>query len=204
MHCMVGYYPVCTITFAHIILIRLGKILIKSSNSFNPTHHVSSYLLGHYYQPPQLHMVQNSLVKAQLSLREWINPTQTSDFIDPIAVLEHHLVINSKCPNSAPLFAYDTTSGWTPLIHSTFMDQCNHIWSLCELASIFRHGFCIRGTTHLICGIDPWIVMKQGHWSSMAFLLYWCKVESILSTFNSDSLDKLCPIKDAIHKIASM
>jgi len=36
--------------------------------------------------------------------------------------------------------------------------------------SVKGHGFHIGGTTHLLLlGVNPWIVMVQGHWSSKRF-----------------------------------
>jgi len=46
------------------------------------------------------------------------------------------------------------------------------------------HGFRIGGTTHLLLlGINPWIIMVQGRWSSQAFLGYWRQCEEILPLF---------------------
>ena len=64
------------------------------------------------------------------------------------------------------------------------MDRCNEIWLEEDLASAKGHGFHIGGTTHLLLlGMDPWVVMVQGQWSSQSFLGYWHKCEEILSLF---------------------
>ena len=99
--------------------------------------------------------------------------------------LEHHLSSNSAIPAHAPLFAFETGPNlWSPMSHSWFMQWCNEIWVKDSLTSVKGHGFCISGTTHLLLlGIDPWVVMVQGHWSSNSFLSYWHKCEEILSLF---------------------
>ncbi|KAJ6609289.1 hypothetical protein B0H10DRAFT_1718132, partial [Mycena sp. CBHHK59/15] len=108
----------------------------------------------------------------------------TFDNLDAVCVLEHHLVVNSAVPDSAPLFVYTTQSGWAHLMRSDFMECRNAIWLDTSLGALNGHGFCIGGTTHLLLhGVDPWIVMKPGRWSSAAFLLYWHNIEEISHLF---------------------
>jgi hypothetical protein len=65
------------------------------------------------------------------------------------------------------------------------------------------HGLRIGGTTHLLLrGVDPWVVMKQGRWSSSAFLLYCRNVEEILPLFIGDSLDTFTSPKDSVACLA--
>jgi len=44
---------------------------------------------------------------------------------------------------------------------------------------------------HLMSSMDPWVVMIIGHWSSNAFLVYWCKLEEILPNFISEAYDSV-------------
>ena len=56
------------------------------------------------------------------------------------------------------------------------------------LQGTIDHSFHIGGMTHLLLmGVDPFIVMVQGHWKSTAFLDYWCSCEEIIPTFISFS-----------------
>ncbi|KAJ6573337.1 hypothetical protein B0H10DRAFT_2105233 [Mycena sp. CBHHK59/15] len=83
------------------------------------------------------------------------------------------------------------------------METCNAIWFAAGLGALNGHGFRIGGTTHLLLhGVDPWVVMKQGRWSSAAFLLYWRNVEEILPLFIGDSLDTLNSLKDSVARLA--
>jgi len=72
--------------------------------------------------------------------------------------------------------------------HTWFLNRCNAIWEKDGLSSAKGHGFHIGGTMHLLLlGVDPWIVMVQGHWSSQSFLTYWHKCEDILCFFTGFS-----------------
>src|SRR5882724_8293309 len=59
-------------------------------------------------------------------------------------------------------------------------------WSVGECGTGLENGPWLRigGTTHLLLlGIDPWVIMVQGWWSSQAFLGYWRQFEEILPLF---------------------
>jgi len=63
------------------------------------------------------------------------------------------------------------------------LGSLNEVWVQEDLSSIKGHRFRIGGTTHLLLiGVDPWIVMVQGRWSSHSFLGYWRKCEEIFSS----------------------
>jgi hypothetical protein len=104
------------------------------------------------------------------------------DPTSPVIALEQHLLCNLRVPNHAPLFAFEKADGgWAPLTRDWFLGRCGEVWAKTGLDGIQGHGFRIGGTTHmLMLGIDPWIVMVVGRWSSSAFLLYWRKIEQIL------------------------
>ena len=117
------------------------------------------------------------------------------------------LTINASVPDHAPFFAYMDSSvpdGYSPLTRSDLMEQCNDIWVSAGLTALSGHSFRIGGTTHLLIhGVDPWIVMKQGCWSSNAFLLYWRNVEEILPLFIGDSMDSFS-LKSSIQQIQKL
>jgi len=111
--------------------------------------------------------------------------TDTSCNSSPVTAFDHHLSSNSAIPPDAPLFAFETgPTSWSPMTRTLFLNRCDEIWSREGLSSVKGHGFRIGGTTHLLLlGVDPWIVMVQGRWSSQAFLGYWRKCEEILPMF---------------------
>jgi len=88
----------------------------------------------------------------------------------------NHLMINSCVPSSAHLFAFKTEDGtFAPMKCSWFLARCNDIWLANGLQGLSGHRFRIGGITHLLLmGVDPFIVMVQGHWKSTTFLEYWC------------------------------
>ncbi|KAF8226454.1 hypothetical protein L208DRAFT_1161189, partial [Tricholoma matsutake] len=165
----------------------LGELLPKSTTTFDPTCNVQWSTPIHHGTAPNNHNYLQFKIpwsKTKLAQGDWITLTETYDVVDPVTTFEHHLFVNSSCPSSSLLFSFETPAGWSPLTCTAFIDHCNSIWVACGLGAIFGHGFRIGGTTHLLlAGVDPWIVMKQGHWSLKAFLAYWHKVETILPLF---------------------
>ncbi|KAJ6570003.1 hypothetical protein B0H10DRAFT_1831943 [Mycena sp. CBHHK59/15] len=186
---------------------RLGEILVKSASEFNPPRNVTRgcpIRRGVAANKHKFVRFKVPYTKTQQS-GDWLTSTETFDDVDAVAALEHHLVVNASVPDSAPLFAYATASGWAHLTRSDFVETCNAIWMAAGLGALNGHGFRIGGATHLLlCGVDPWIVMKQGWWSSAAFLLYWRNVEEILPLFIGDSLDTLNSLKESVARLAKM
>ena len=122
---------------------------------------------------------------------DWLMFTDSGCACSALTILQAHLNINSSPPASAPLFAFETADKkFAPMRHSWFLNRCNEIWLLDQLSSLQGHVFCISGTTHLLLlGVDPFIVMVQGGWSSTAFLLYWRFCKEIIPMFIGFSLD---------------
>lgn len=61
------------------------------------------------------------------------------------------------------------------------MEFCVGIWADAALAHIQGHSFCIGGAVELLlAGVSPEIVAATGGWTSLAFLLYWRRMEEIL------------------------
>ena len=112
---------------------------------------------------------------------------------NPVTAFEHHLASNPQIPDDAPLFAWQTAEGgWAPMTRAWFMDRCRVIWEEEGLERLDGHSFRIGGTTHhLMSGIDPWVVMVIGRWSSKSFLTYWRKVEEILPNFISEAYESV-------------
>ena len=116
---------------------------------------------------------------------EDVNITDSTCQCSPTTTLEHYLASNSAVPTHSPLSTFNTgADSWSPMSRSWFLRRCNDIWEKDDLSSVKGHAFHIGGTTHLLLlGIDPWVVMVQGRWSSQSFLTYWRKCEEILSLF---------------------
>jgi len=68
------------------------------------------------------------------------------------------------------------------------------------LAHVLGHSFRIGGAVELLlAGVPPEIVAATGGWTSLAFLLYWHRMEEILpmstsKAYNKFHLDSLAAI----------
>lgn len=110
--------------------------------------------------------------------------TARQDSLCPYAAMRNHLDTNADAPLSTSLFAYasSTTSGtWEHLTKYRFMEFCARVWTGAALAHVLGHSFRIGGAVELLlAGVSPEIVAATGGWTSLAFLLYWRRMEEIL------------------------
>jgi hypothetical protein len=121
---------------------------------------------------------------------EDIVATKIDDITNPFNALVHHLSANVSVPSNAPLFAFETAQGWSPMTKSWFLTRCNDIWKSADLPVLSGHCFRIGGATELLLrGVPPDMVATQGRWKSKAFLEYWRRIESILPIFISGSFN---------------
>jgi hypothetical protein len=74
------------------------------------------------------------------------------------------------------------------------------IWSTAALTHVLGHSFRIGGAVELLlAGVPPEIVAATGGWTSLAFLLYWRRMEEILpmstsKAYNKSHIDNLAAI----------
>jgi len=123
-----------------------------------------------------------------------------SDPLCPVAALKNHLNVNSLVPPSA-LFAYMSPSGQPKnLSKHEFLSFVTGIWSSALLSHVLGHSFHIGGAVELLlAGVPPEVVAAIGGWTSLAFLLYWRRMEEILpmctsKAYKKSHLDKLVEI----------
>jgi hypothetical protein len=106
-------------------------------------------------------------------------------------------------PASASLFVYHALGddGWSNLYRDTFLTLVTHIWADTSLGGfvlilitfllvmsahrfsdhVSGHSFHIGGMVILLLsGVPPEVVAATGAWTSLAFLLYWCRMEEII------------------------
>jgi len=163
----------------------LGELLIDSK--FDPQAHVThstKITRGHASNNTKF---VNSLIPCTKTNANGasINMSDSACDCSTITAFKHHLSSNTLIPVTASLFAFEMLEGsWALMKRSWFLDQCNEVWAKEGLTSIKGHGFRIGGTTHLLLlGVNPWVVMAQGQWSSQSFLGYWHRCEEILGLF---------------------
>jgi hypothetical protein len=80
------------------------------------------------------------------------------------------------------------------------LDFCGGIWTAAALYHVHGHSFRIGGAVELLlAGVPPEVVAATGGWTSLAFLLYWRRVDEILPrctsrAYTQDSLKQLACI----------
>jgi hypothetical protein len=118
--------------------------------------------------------------------------TGREDTLCPCTAMRNHLNVNGNIPGFASLFAYQTTEGcWEHMTKHRFMSFCVDIWSRASLAHVKGHSFRIGGAVELLlAGVPPEIVAATGGWTSLAFLLYWRRMEEILPMSTSRAYQK--------------
>lgn len=128
------------------------------------------------------------------SLRYYFGPGIPEDFLCPVAALRNHLSVNADLPPSSSLFSYHEPSAscWSHVIKKNFLDHCQAVWTRCpHLDIVFGHSFRIGSACFLLSmGVSPEVVAKAGCWSSLAFLLYWRRVEEVISLATSIAFTK--------------
>ena len=108
--------------------------------------------------------------------------TARDNSLCPCTALRNHLATNRDVPGTSSLFAYTTTNGrWEHMTKHKFLAFCTDVWSKAVLAHVLGHSFRIGGAVELLlAGVPPEIVAATGGWTSLAFLLYWRRMEEIL------------------------
>src|SRR5271155_3136823 len=181
---------------------RLGETTVSSLSSFDARFHVlrsagyalsfaSLFLFTDYFHSVSFKTLRDG--SSSVSFRiPWTKTTREegasvivtarNDTLCPCSAIRHHLDINKDLPGSASLFAYATTTGqWEHMTKNRFLVFCTSIWSKAALAHVLGHSFRIGGAVELLlAGVPPEIVAATGGWTSLAFLLYWRRMEEIL------------------------
>ncbi|KIY53653.1 DNA breaking-rejoining enzyme, partial [Fistulina hepatica ATCC 64428] len=168
---------------------RSGELTLPSPNNFNPLHDVtiSSAAVSFTRTDGGISVVYFGIpwTKTTKEKGARLHLTARDNNLCPRRALEHHLLqVNSGLPPHAPLFAFKANSdarGFTPLTKTTFLDRCNTIWSAAGHTTLNGHSFRIGGTVELLLmGVDARTVALTGGWSSLAFLLYWHRLDEII------------------------
>ncbi len=95
---------------------------------------------------------------------------------------------------------------FAPMVKDWFLQCCCKIWSSLDLDFVYGHSFRPGGATELLlAGVVPETVAKVGHWSSLAFLTYWQKLESLLPilitcSYSSTRITEVTASLEAFYK----
>ncbi|KAF7306192.1 hypothetical protein MIND_00409500 [Mycena indigotica] len=173
---------------------RLGELTIPSVNAFDPLLHVA--------RGADTKRIKHGGARASSFHIPWTKSTRErggtviltdrDDPLCPVEALQNHLFVNSNIPEEAPLFAFRHADGrWLPMTKPWFLARCTEIWKECELLAVAGHSFRIGGSTELLlAGVPCDIVAATGGWTSLAFLLYWRKLEHIIAMAVGKAYDK--------------
>jgi hypothetical protein len=87
-----------------------------------------------------------------------------------------------------------------------FLDFALGIFEKAGLEHVQGHSFRIGGAVELLlAGVAPHVVAATGGWSSLAFLLYWRRVEEVIpmctsKAFNARHMDDLSKIFESFRE----
>ncbi|KAJ6621725.1 hypothetical protein B0H10DRAFT_1789580, partial [Mycena sp. CBHHK59/15] len=164
---------------------RLGELTVPGAEKYDPKRHASHGTSITHICPSSAHPATAVKLPWTKSMREQgatLTLTDRDDDLCASKALKNHLQVNANIPDNAHLFAFRSLNGnWTPMTKDWFLNRCTAIWKDAKLLAIFGHSFHIGGSTELLlAGVPCEIVAALGGWMSLAFLLYWRKIEHIV------------------------
>ncbi|KAK0450440.1 uncharacterized protein EV420DRAFT_1274858, partial [Desarmillaria tabescens] len=170
---------------------HLSKLTISSCNSFDPHLHVSkSTPISFKDHLGGASSAQFHIPWGKMERQEGTDLIFTArETLCLVKALCAHLTANKATPDNAPLFAFCTANGsWAPMVKQWFLDRCREIWILLNCDHGHSHSFRPEGATELLlAGVPPEMVVKLGRWKSLAFLIYWRKLEDLIPSMISKS-----------------
>jgi hypothetical protein len=174
---------------------RLGETTIPSLADFDPKFHVTRATAVKAITTPDgtnAAAIPLPWTKSTRKRGGLLTITARDNEVCLLKVFNNHLRVNDAVPADAPLFAFRAPDGtWVLLTKTWFMKHCTQIWDAAGILRAFGHSFCIGGSTELLlAGVPPDIVAALGGWTSLAFLLYWRKIEYIVPMHVGKAYDK--------------
>lgn len=195
---------------------QLRLPLTACTTFFDPRHMFITYPAPHY--------LSNILPSLSINFRElhdgthsvnfhilWTKTTKNEsarvilmmhrDTLCPCAAFKNHLAVNHDIPDLAALFAYRLPNGsHKNMIKHVFLGFTTSIWQAALLVHVLGHSFWIGGAVKLLlAGVPTDIVATTSGWTSLAFLLYWRRMEDLLPmstscAYNKSHIDSLAQI----------
>jgi len=176
---------------------RLGEVTIPSAQPADPKFHalastpIKFSTLKGGTRSASFHIPWTKTMREEGA--QVIITARPEDRLCPVqALFNHSQVINKDCPAGLSLFAYRLDSGsWTNMVKSTFLKFCDVVWKSAGLEHVLGHSFRIGGAVELLlAGVNPDVVAATGGWTSLAFLLYWRRMEEIIPLSTSRAYKK--------------
>ncbi|TFK70875.1 hypothetical protein BDN72DRAFT_765868 [Pluteus cervinus] len=189
---------------------RLGELTTSTQNSFDPKFHVSKSTqitfktLSDGTHSASFHIPWTKSKKQQGGT---IVLTARKDELCPVKALCNHLKINHSTPSGSHLFSFCTKSHpfYSLPDKPRFLLHCKSTIQSLAADIIFGHSFRIGGSVELLlAGVPPEVVASLGEWTSLAFLLYWRRIEDIIprsisSAYHKKSLTEISQSLDAFQ-----
>lgn len=181
---------------------RLGETTVKSLSSFNSLRNATrntSISFRTISDGRSSASIRIPWTKTTKQVGASIILTSRNDALCPVSALRNHLEVNTGIPPTASLFAYRSLSvnGWSHMFRDTFLSFVMRVW-----IDLFLSGHSLRiggAVALLLAGVPPEVVAATGGWTSLAFLLYWRRMEEIIplytsKAYNSSQLSSLSGI----------
>ena len=174
---------------------RLGETTVKTLGNFSPLFHVTRTTIVSFRQ------LSNGSTSASIRI-PWTKTTKyegaviiltsRDDELCPVTALRNHLTINNNTPSSMSFFAYHNPDGsFSHMLRAHFLGFVSRIWQQSSLDHVLGHSFRIGGAVVLLlAGVPPEVVAATGGWTSLAFLLYWRRIEEIIPLSTSNSYNR--------------
>ncbi|KAJ6616506.1 hypothetical protein B0H10DRAFT_1799433 [Mycena sp. CBHHK59/15] len=186
---------------------RLGELTVPGVDKYNPKLHASRGTSITRIRPSSTTPATAVRLPWTKSTREQgatMTLTYRDDDLCTSKALKNHLGVNANAPVNAHLFAFRSVNGnWNPMTKDWFLAHCSAIWKDAKLLAVFGHSFHIGGSTELLlAGVPCEIVAVLGGWTSLAFLLYWHKIEHIVpmnvgKAYNQDKIAEVAKAFEA-------
>ncbi|KAJ3756352.1 hypothetical protein EV360DRAFT_48092, partial [Lentinula raphanica] len=178
---------------------RLGELTIPSLNGFNPTYHATRDSASLTFSSKHLDSAHFHIPWTKTTKSDGANivvtglPSSHPDSaLCAVAALRQHWSANSKVPGTFSLFAFIDSDGKPQHMRkSVFLNFCYSIWQRAGMQHVLGHSFRIGGAVDLLlAGVAPEVVAATGGWTSLAFLLYWRRLEHLLPLHIAQAYDK--------------
>ncbi|KAJ3807301.1 hypothetical protein F5876DRAFT_79837 [Lentinula aff. lateritia] len=166
---------------------RLGELTIPSRNAFDPKFHVSRNIKNINWNDhggnPSVH-IQLPWSKSTREDGTNVVVTRRGDVVCAYDAFAKHLRVNDELPDKFSLFAYIDDKGIPQhMVKHVFLTFCYGVWEQAAMRHVLGHSFRIGGAVELLlAGVSPEVVAMIGGWTSLAFLLYWRRMEHIIPT----------------------
>ncbi|KAH7868142.1 uncharacterized protein C8R40DRAFT_995890, partial [Lentinula edodes] len=171
---------------------RLGELTIPSKSAFDPKFHVirsgilSDFLLQSSRTRIKFHI---PWTKSTKELGADVVASRQPTSLCPCKAFEQHWQMNAAVPEGSSLFSFIDKSGCSQhMTKSIFLKFVSDIWTRASMQHVLGHSFRIGGAVELLlAGVAPHVVAAIGGWTSLAFLIYWRRLEDIIISQVADA-----------------